>query len=135
MGVFKDDNEAYQFLGGIFEKAMESADISAKMAESGVILRLRYTDPDATITVDMHNKKVLTGDTSLTPTVEMFMSADTGNKFWLGKVNLAAALASGTVRARGPAPKILKLIPVTKQLFPHYADLLRAAGRTDLVNA
>jgi len=39
------------------------------------------------------------------------------------------------VRAKGPVPKILKLIPVAKQLFPGYQEMLRADGRDDLINA
>jgi hypothetical protein len=55
------------------------------------------------------------------------------NRFWQGNLNLAVALAKGQVRAKGPVPKILKLIPVAKKLFPRYEELLRAEGRTDLL--
>jgi hypothetical protein len=63
------------------------------------------------------------------------MTADTGNKFWLGKVNLSVAMARGTVRAKGPVPKLLKLIPTAKELFPEYQKMLTENGRDDLVNA
>jgi hypothetical protein len=63
------------------------------------------------------------------------MTADTGNKFWLGKVNLSVAMARGTVRAKGPVPKLLKLIPAAKELFPEYEKMLTENGRDDLVNA
>lgn len=135
MGVFKDEAEVHQYLGGIFEKAMEDDALSDALAASGVILRIHYTDPVSSVTVDMPSKKVLSGDTSLTPTVELFMSADLGNQFWLGKVNLPVAMAKGTVRAKGPVPKILKVIPVAKQLFPRYVGMLTDADRKDLLNA
>lgn len=134
MGVFRDEQEVHHFLGGIFDKALEDDTIAEAFAASGVILRVHYTDPDASVTVDMPNRSVLRGDTSLTPTVELFMSADVGNQFWLGKVNLPAAMATGKVRAKGPIPKILKIVPVAKQLFPRYVELLETAGRSDLVN-
>ena len=69
------------------------------------------------------------------PSVELFMSADTGNKFWLGKVNLTMAMAKGTVRAKGPVPKLIKLIPQAKNLFPEYRSMLQSQNRQDLIDA
>ncbi|NMI00545.1 SCP2 sterol-binding domain-containing protein [Pseudonocardia acidicola] len=136
MGVFKDEDEVYTYLGGIFEVATKKEGLADKLAASGVILRIHYTDPDSTITVDMPNKTVETGSGSAAePNVELFMTADTGNKFWLGKVNLSVAMARGTVRAKGPVPKLLKLIPAAKELFPEYEKMLTENGRDDLVNA
>ena len=128
MGVFKDEAELYTYLGGIFELATTKAELADKLAASGVVLRIHYTDPDATITVDMPAKEVETGADSA-------KTADTGNKFWLGKVNLSVAMARGTVRAMGPVPKLLKIIPAAKELFPEYEKMLVEAGRDDLVNA
>ena len=63
------------------------------------------------------------------------MTADLGNKFWLGHVNLAVAMARGQVRAKGPVPRILKLIPVAKSLYPRYERMLRDSDREDLIAA
>jgi putative sterol carrier protein len=136
MGVFKDEDEVHAYLGGIFDVATKKEGLADKLAASGVVLRIHYTDPDSTITVDMPNKTVETGSGSAAePNVELFMTADTGNKFWLGKVNLSVAMARGTVRAKGPVPKLLKLIPAAKELFPEYQKMLTENGRDDLVNA
>lgn len=136
MAVFVDEDEVYTYLGGIFRRAMEQDTLASKLAESGVILRIHYTDPDAKITVDMSNKLVETGShSSVTPNVELFMTADTGNRFWLGKLNLAMAMARGTVRAKGPVPKLIKLIPQAKNLFPEYRSMLDGANRQDLLDA
>lgn len=136
MSAFTDESEVYTYLGGIFELATKKDALSDKLAASGVVLRIHYTDPDATITVDMPGKEVETGAGSTKePNVELFMTADTGNRFWLGKVNLSVAMARGTVRAKGPVPKLLKLIPTAKELFPEYEKMLTDAGRDDLVNA
>jgi hypothetical protein len=61
------------------------------------------------------------------------MKADVAHRFWLGKVNISLALAKGEMRAKGPVPKILKLVPLAKSLFPRYQDSLVKAGRSDLV--
>jgi hypothetical protein len=52
------------------------------------------------------------------------MRADTADKFWRGKYNLAVGLAKGEVKAKGPVNKILKLVPLTKPLFPVYRELI-----------
>ena len=138
MSVFKDETEVYTYIGGIFEEALADPEVGQKFASSGVILRVKYSDPDSTLTVDMPAKKVLYGDDARNgpkPVVEMFMKADVGHRFWLGKVNISLALAKGEMRAKGPVPKILKLVPLAKGLFPKYREMLEKSGRTDLLEA
>ncbi len=133
--VFADAEEVYRYLAGIFRRGLENEDLANRLAGSGVVLRIHYTDPDAVVTVDMPEKVVETGaDSGVTPNVELFMSADTGNRFWLGKVNLTMAMAKGTVRAKGPVTKLIKLIPQAKNLFPEYRAILEADKRHDLLN-
>jgi putative sterol carrier protein len=67
------------------------------------------------------------------PEVTMSMAADTAHKFWLGQVNVTVALARGQIKATGPVAKILKLVPLTKPVFPRYKAQLEAQGRDDLV--
>ncbi len=56
--------------------------------------------------------------------VKLFMPADIGDKFWRGEYNLGVGLAKGQVKAKGPVNKILKLVPLTKPLFPLYRELV-----------
>jgi hypothetical protein len=45
------------------------------------------------------------------------------HRFWLGNVNLVIALARREMVAKGPIPKILKLLPIIKPayvLYPQY---------------
>lgn len=132
MGVFKNDAEVYKYIGGVFERGLADPEIGPKLSASGVVLQINYTDPDATVTVDLPNGKVFAGATAIKPDIELFMSADTGNGFWQGKVNLSVAMAKGQVRAKGPVQKILKLVPTAKLLFPAYKAMLEADGRSDL---
>lgn len=135
MSMFKDEQEVYAFLGGIFDDAMADDELGPRFAESGVVLQLNYSDPDSQVLVDMPNRKVFKGDLggAPDPAVEMFMKADVGHKFWLGEVNISVALAKGTMRAKGPVPKILKLVPLAKELFPRYRAMIEAEGRHDLL--
>ena len=75
------------------------------------------------------------GATSLEPEIVMTMDADTAHRFWLGKVNVTVALARGQMKAKGPVAKILKLVPLTKPIFPRYRALLEQDGREDLLEA
>jgi hypothetical protein len=62
-------------------------------------------------------------------------SCSTAHRFWLGKVNVTVALARGQMKARGPVAKILRLVPLTKPVFPRYRQMLEDAGRQDLLDA
>jgi putative sterol carrier protein len=75
------------------------------------------------------------GETDMDPEVVMSMEADTAHRFWLGSVNVTVALARGQMKAKGPVAKILKLVPLTKPIFPRYRKLLEEAGRKDLLEA
>ncbi|MCW2614878.1 MAG: sterol carrier protein [Frankiales bacterium] len=135
MGVFKDEQDVYKYIGGVFEQAVTDPVLAPKFADSGVVLRVHYTDPDTVITVDFPNGKAYTGEgVGPDPNVELFMTADNGNKFWLGQLNLTIGMAKGYVRAKGPVPKILKLIPAAKTLFVPYRESLEQDGRTDLLS-
>jgi hypothetical protein len=52
------------------------------------------------------------------------MKADVAHKFWFGKVNLVAALARRQMIAKGPVPKILKLLPAIKPSYAIYPKYL-----------
>ncbi|MBP2365754.1 sterol carrier protein [Pseudonocardia parietis] len=136
MAVFADEAEVYEYLGGVFRIGLEDPDLVAKLQSSGVVLRITYTDPAAVITVDMPNSQLHTGaGNGPDPNIELFMSADTGNRFWLGKVILPVAMAKGDVRAKGPVSKLLTLLPMAKQLFKPYQAKLQAENRDDLLKA
>jgi len=138
MAVFKDETEVYQYIGGIFEEALADAVIGEKFADSGVILKVIHTEPDCVFAIDMPAKKVLYGDDARNgpkPVVQMSMAADVGHQFWLGNVNIPIAISKGQMRAKGPVPKILKLVPLAKSLFPKYKEMLIQNGRSDIAGA
>ncbi|WP_232663726.1 sterol carrier protein [Pseudonocardia sp. TRM90224] len=135
MAAFKDEAEVYEYLGGIFRRGMEDSALVAQLQPTGIVLRVHYTDPDAVITVDMPATAIYEGaGNGPDPNVELFMTADTGNKFWLGKVVLPVALAKGQVRAKGPVAKLLKVLPLAKGMFAPYREHLEAQGRADLLD-
>ena len=135
MAYFTKSDEVEHFIGGIFTECMDDDDLGPQFQATGVILHLHFTEPDSEVLVDCSERKVYTGqevDGGPTPTVEMFMTSDVGHEYWLGKRNVAVSLAKGDMRAKGPVPKILKLVPITKHVFPRYQEMIKEAGRPEL---
>lgn len=124
MPYFSDAAEVYRYIGGVFREAGSNEATSAKMRAANVTLQLHYTDPPSQITVKFADDfEVIEGPTDVAPDVQLFMAADTAHKFWRGEYNLAVGMAKGQVKSKGPVNKILKLVPLTKPLFPIYKNM------------
>jgi putative sterol carrier protein len=138
MGVFKNADEVYGSIGALFEE-VKSDDIAEKISNSNLIIQFKYTDPDSVITIDCKTDSdeghlvVVKGDTELKADVTLTMKADLAHKFWFGKVNLLTALTTRKIVAKGPIPKILKLLPTIQPLYKMYPELLRKWGKDELV--
>ena len=138
MAYFKDAQEVYDVLGKLFQDLAVDEELAPKFREANTIVRYEYREPDSTITVRLQEGQpgdVDFGESDMEPEVTMCMEADTAHRFWLGKVNVTVALARGQMKAKGPVAKILKLVPLTKPIFPRYRALLEQDGREDLLEA
>ena len=138
MPYFKDAGEVYQFIGRLFQDLTDDPELGPKFRKADTVVQYKYRNPESQITVKMRDGQegqVDFGQTNLEPEVVMSMEADTAHKFWLGKVNVTVALARGQMKAKGPVAKILKLVPLTKPVFPRYRQMLEDAGRKDLQEA
>ena len=136
MALFKDADEVYATLGKLFTDLAKDEAVAAEFSRANTIVRYRYTDPEAQITVALREGEpveVNFGESGLEPEVTMSMTADIGHRFWLGGVNVTVALARGEMRAEGPVAKILRLVPLAKPVFPRYRAQLEAQGRSDLI--
>jgi putative sterol carrier protein len=138
VGYFKDADEVYDTIGRLFVEIANDEELAPKFRKANTIVRYEYTNPDSAITVRLQEGQpgdVDFGESGMEPEVTMSMDADTAHKFWLGEVNVTVALARGQIKAQGPVAKILKLVPLTKPIFPRYKAQLEAQGRTDLVTS
>jgi len=136
MAYFRDDQEVYAFIGRLFRELADDDELGPKFRKANTIVQYQYRNPDSQITVKMldgQDGEVDVGATDMEPEVVMSMDADTAHRFWLGKVNVTVALARGQMKAKGPVAKILKLVPLTKPVFPRYKAMLEQAGRSDLL--
>jgi putative sterol carrier protein len=137
LAYFKDAQEVYDTIGKLFAELAEDEELAPKFRKANTILQYDYREPDSKITLRLQedeSAQVDFGETEMEPEVVMSMEADTAHRFWLGKVNVTVALARGQIKAKGPVAKILKLVPLTKPVFPRYKAQLEADGHEDLVN-
>lgn len=141
MGVFRDADLFYETVGELMDRAKKDPRVGPKIAKAGIIIQFRYTDPEALTTINAKDKPtqagayvdIFHGESTLRPDVEMTMKADIAHAFWHGKVNLVAALAKKDIVAKGPIPKILKLLPAVEPLYKEYPALLREKGYESMV--
>ena len=127
MGLFESSEKFEEMLAGFFRQLAETPAIADKLLASKLIIRFSYSDPDVVLLIDCSGDslEIRTGDTDTKAEVNMSMSADIAHKFWFGKVNLMAALTRKQMVAKGPIPKILKLLPAIKPsyaMYPKYLD-------------
>jgi hypothetical protein len=124
-------------MGKLFQDLVADDELAPKFRQADTIVRYRYSEPDSVITVRFQDGQpggVDFGDSDMEPEVTMSMEADTAHRFWLGEVNVTVALARGQIKAKGPVAKILKLVPLTKPVFPRYRAQLEQQGRADLID-
>jgi hypothetical protein len=131
---FHDSAEVSKYIGGIFEAAFDDPEIGPKLVATGLVVAFDFTDPDAVVLVDMPNKAVSAGgDSGPAPSATMAMTAETGNAYWQGKVNLPLAMAKKKIKVDGNVASLLKLAPLAKKLYPVYIQRLEDDGREDLL--
>jgi putative sterol carrier protein len=138
LAYFKDADEVYAYIGKLFQDLTTDEELAPKFRKANTVVQYQYREPESTITVKLiegEDGQVDLGETTLEPEVVMSMEADTAHRFWLGEVNVTVALARGQMKAKGPVAKILKLVPLTKPVFPRYRQMLEQSGREDLLQA
>jgi hypothetical protein len=125
MPFFADSDEVYKYLGGVFRIARETP-TGPRLATADIDLQVYYANPDAKVLIKMHgdNIEVLDDTENEDADVKLFMPADIGDKYWRGEYNLAVGLAKGHVKAKGPVNKILKLVPLTRPVYPMYREMI-----------
>jgi hypothetical protein len=137
MPYFKDAEDVYANLGKLFEDIVGDGELAPRFQNADTVFQYRMRRPDSQLTMQAlegSEPRVDFGVTELQPEVILAMDADTAHRFWLGKVNVTVALARGQMKAKGPVAKILKLVPLTKPIYPRYRKMLEDAGREDLLD-
>jgi hypothetical protein len=144
MAYFKDEAELRQIIGMLYDRVKVDPAVAPRIRDGKIIVQFRYTEPAGVVTINAATPPtqpeafydVVWGEQpGLKPDIEMNMKADVAHQFWHGKVNLMAALTRRQIIAKGPIPKILKLLPAVEPVYALYPKMLREIGREDLVIA
>ena len=135
MPVFHDTDHLYQVLGTLFERVSTEPAIVERLVEGNLVVRFRFSDPEGAVTVDLRRAPIryTLGESDLVADVEMIQSGDTAHQFWLGRLNVARAIATRKVISRGSVPKALALLPAVKPVFEIYPQVLRELGYGEMV--
>ena len=138
MPYFKDAQECEEILGGffkmIFERYTNKDEQARKMIDAlrdkGLIITFVWKNPDLSITLSAtdDNFGVFINDDSIKPVATFSLTADTAHEFWHGKIRLSKALTTKQIVAKGPIPKILKLLPIIEPLYDEYPKYLEKIG-------
>lgn len=131
MPVFENTAKMQEVLGGLFEKLLRDPDFGPKFVKADIVIKFNISEPNAELWVtpgDGSIGQVVWGKQDIKPTVEMTLSGDTCHQFWLQQISMPIALAKGLIKAKGPMPKVLKLLPLLKPAYAAYPDWARSQG-------
>jgi hypothetical protein len=134
MATFKDTDEVYAVQGRFLAEVTNDPQLKAKFVGANTSFLVNYTEPEAHILVDCTQDPpvVTTGVPADTKAeIGLRMGADEGHKFWLGQLNMTAAMARRKVAISGSMAKAMKLLPAMKPAFPRYKAFLQANGYED----
>ena len=135
MPVFRDATQLYRVFDELLGRLSERRDIAAPLLAGRFILRFRYSEPEAQVTVDLRGNALRweLGDSELSPDLELIQKGDVAHDFWLGRLNVPLAIASRKVVSRGDISKALALLPAIKPAFAVYKQVLIDIGMAELV--
>ncbi len=130
MPIFENTEKMYEVLGSLFRKLMDDPVLAPKYKESDIVMRYVINDPAGEIWLTKEGEVICGVPEGIEPTITMTLSGDTCHKFWLKQVSLPIALAKGLIKAKGPMPKVLKLLPLLKPAYEAYPEIARQHGLT-----
>jgi len=127
MPVFENTEKMYEVLGTLFNKLMENQEVAEKFLAADITILFNIHEPTGQIWLD-RDQGVICGPADLKPTITMSLSGDSCHKFWLKQLTMPVALAKRQIKAKGPIPKVLKLLPMLKPAYEAYPEIARSHG-------
>src|SRR3954451_7821674 len=127
MPYFQDERAVYGHIGYLLRAAAADEALGARLRAADAVVQYDVRRPTARITANLREDgdlRVDLGDTELRPDVVLSMDGDTAHSYWQGEINIAVALAKGQIKAHGPVAAILRLVPVSRDLFPRSRALV-----------
>ncbi|MFP4477006.1 MAG: SCP2 sterol-binding domain-containing protein [Desulfatibacillaceae bacterium] len=129
MPVFESTDKMYEVLGGLFRELMKDEKIYRTAMDTGISICFNITEPKGQLWLDPSDeRRVICGSHDIRPTITMNLSGDSCHDFWLKKLSLPMAIAKGKIKAKGPMPKVLKMLPMLKPAHEMYPEIARSHG-------
>jgi len=124
MAVFKDAEQMGSIVKELWENVLEDDDAAEQVRKAGLSVFTAFRDPEVDLWVAAG--KVLVGEEAKADAlIRLEMAADTAHDIYLKKVNLATALGTGKVKAKGPAIKLVQMASLLKRVYAEYPELCR----------
>ena len=127
MTVFANTEKMYEVLGSLFRKLMSNQEVLEKFIAAEITILFEIHDPPGQIWLTP-DQGVVCGPLSAKPTITMSLSGDSCHKFWLKQLSMPVALATRKIKAKGPIPKVLKLLPLLNPAYEAYPAIATAHG-------
>lgn len=125
MAVFRDAEDLHRYVGGVMRAAGRHPEVGPLLAEARLTVALHYLDPDTTATLQLATPLLVTdGWADPEADVTLWMPGDVADRYWRGDYNLAVGVARGKVRAEGAVDAFLRVLPLTRPVFPLYRRMI-----------
>ena len=128
---FASPDEFREVMDRTFSMMSEDPDMGPKLRDADVPQRFEFDDVDLVVNIraardgeDGNLHWEWTDDVDWEPRVKMTMSAETCNRYFQGKENVAMAIARRRIKTGGDVKAALSLIPITKPIYERYRAML-----------
>src|SRR5919112_2111710 len=129
--AFASAGEFKEVMDRVFAMMDEDPSMGPRLRDADVPQRFEFDDVDLVVNIraaraseDGNLHWEWTDDVDWQPRVRMTMSAETANKYFQGKENVALALARRRIKSGGDVKAALSLMPITKPVFARYRAML-----------
>jgi hypothetical protein len=128
--VFESTSEFREVIDRTFQLMSDDPDMGPRLRDADTPQRFEFSDLDLVVNIRAGGADEpnlvweWSDDVSWEPRVRMSMNADTANRYFQGKENIAIAIARRRIKTGGDVKAALALIPVTKPLFERYRAML-----------
>jgi putative sterol carrier protein len=124
MAVFKDAEQMSSIVKELWENVLEDEDAAEQAKKAGLSVLTAFHDPEVHLWVAAG--KVVVGEPAKADAlIRLEMAADTAHDIYLKNLNLATALGTGKVKAKGPAMKLVQMASLLKRVYEEYPRLCR----------
>ena len=128
---FSSPQEFREVMDRVFALMSEDEEMGPRLRDADVPQRFEFEDLDLVVNIraghpdeDANLHWEWTDDVEWKPKVRMTMSAETANKYFQGKENVAIAIARRRIKTGGDVKAALSLIPITKPVYALYRAMI-----------